>query len=109
MKEEDVSKIVFGTHEGHYEFLMMPFGLTNAPATSQRMMNDVFMSFLRTFVLMLFDDILVYNKTYFDHLEHLRLFFLNTLVQHKFFSKMSRCWFGVAEVDYLGHLILDYG
>jgi hypothetical protein len=35
MREEDISKITFTCHYGHYEFLVMTFGLTNAPATFQ--------------------------------------------------------------------------
>ena len=67
-------------------------------------MNDSFRPYLRRFVLVFFDDILVFSPTLELHLQHLRLV-LELLRQHQLYAKKSKCAFGCSEVENLGHII----
>jgi hypothetical protein len=86
----------------------MPFSLCNAPSTFQSPVNIVFHPFLRHFVLVFFDDILIYSKTWTAHLAHVDKV-LHILSQHQIFLKQYQFAFRALEVDYLGHIVAKYG
>jgi len=108
MKQEDEYKTAFKTHHGHYQFKVMPFGLTNAPATFQCIMNEVLAPFLRKFVMVFLDDILIYSPDLDSHLAHLEQV-LETLKTNQLYLKKSKCSFAQGQVEYLGHVISGRG
>ncbi|KAD3640471.1 hypothetical protein E3N88_29694 [Mikania micrantha] len=108
MHPDDIKKTAFRTHSGHYEFKVMPFGLTNAPSTFQAAMNDLFRPHLRHFILVFFDDILIYSRDKELHFHHLQTA-LELLHSQQFFAKASKCCFGQSKVLFLGHVVTAIG
>jgi hypothetical protein len=108
MDPADEYKTTFKTHHGHYQFKVMPFGLTSAPATFQCTMNSILEPFLRKFIIVFMDDILVYSGSLSDHAQHLKQV-LTQLRTHKFYAKLSKCVFAHLSLEYLGHIICTIG
>jgi hypothetical protein len=102
--EGDAWKTAFKTKQGLFEWLVMPFGLCNAPTTFMRVMNDIFRPFLDDFVIVYLDDILVFSRTWNEHVTHVKRV-LDVLKKEKLYVKLSKCDFGKTSLVYLGHIV----
>ena len=67
-----------------------------------------FSTFLRKFVIVFFDDILVYSSSVIDHIGHLELVF-DMLSSQNFYIKLSKCSFCQDKIEYLGHIVTVTG
>ena len=108
MNSSSKEKTAFVTHSGLYEFTTMPFGLCNAPGSFQRLMECVLRGLTWQIALIYLDDVLVYSRTFDDHLQHLRLVF-DRFRTSGLKLKPSKCHFGQKQVKYLGHVIIRDG
>ena len=81
---------------------------TNATTTFMGMMDDILRPFTNTFVVVYLDDILIYSKTWAEHLQHIQQV-LHTLRQHKLYANLEKCSFGMDRVHYLGYIIDQHG
>jgi hypothetical protein len=102
--EQDAWKTAFKTKQGLFERLVMPFGICNAPTTFMHVMNDVFRPFIDDFVIVYLNSILVFSRTWDEHVRHVKKV-LDTLQREKMYVKLSKCEFGKTAPVYLGHIL----
>jgi hypothetical protein len=86
----------------------MPFGLTNALSTFMRLINEVLHPFIDKFVVVYFNDILIYNKSLDEHTEHLRADFC-ALCEVRLFSNLEKCTFCTNQIAFLGYVVTPQG
>jgi hypothetical protein len=108
MKLGEEYKTAFQSHFGQFEFRVMAFGLTGAPGSFQDAMNTTPAPYLRRFVLVFFDDILIYSPNLTIHLDHLWLVF-ELPSKDPWKLKLSKCTFAQTQLAYLGHVINHAG
>ena len=104
MDPRDQHKTTFSTPFGLFEYTRMPMGLTSTPATFQRLMQTTMSDFIFQFLLVYLDDLLVYSKTFDEHLEYLERL-LRRVTETGLKLKLSKCQFPRRQVTYLGHTI----
>jgi len=86
----------------------MPFRLTNAPTSFQSLINNTLQEYLDDFVVAYLDDVLIFSKTYKEHVQHVRKV-LTKLREKGLPVKLEKCEFYKHEVPFLGYIISDQG
>lgn len=105
IRVQDREKTAFVTEGGHFQWNVLPFGLKISSAVFQRVLSSIIRrNDLSGFAINFIDDVLIFSRTFSEHLQHIRQF-LDAVVQEGFKLKLLKCKFAADSVDYLGHHI----
>ena len=105
---DDIEKTAFRTHRGLFQFRRMPFGLRNGPSIFQRVMQGILAPYLWIFCLVYIDDIVVYSKSYEEHIVHLDKV-LEAIEKAGITLSPSKCHLFYGSILLLGHKVSRLG
>ena len=105
---DDIEKTAFRTHRGLFQFRRMPFGLRNGPSIFQRVMQGILAPYLWIFCLVYIDDIVVYSKSYEEHIGHLDKV-LEAIEKAGITLSPSKCHLFYGSILLLGHKVSRLG
>ncbi|KAL7290500.1 hypothetical protein TKK_0015274 [Trichogramma kaykai] len=107
LKIQDRYKTAFVTQEGHFQWTCLPFGLKTSPAIFQRILSNIIRKYkLNDNAVNFIDDIIIFSKTFNDHLKHISGL-LEAILEEGFRLKFTKCKFARNYAKYLGHIISD--
>ena len=107
IKEEDKRKTAFICADGLYEWNVLAQGLKNSPPSFQRVMAEI-LTPCRQFSLVYIDDIVVFSRSFEEHLDHIRQL-LSILSTYNFQLNPPKCKLFQLKIDYLSHIISEGG
>lgn len=108
MDDEAKEKTAFRSHRGLWQFRRMPFGLRNGPSIFQRIMQGVLAPYLWLFTLVYIDDIVIFSKSWEDHLVHLDRV-LSAIAAARITLEPKKCFIGYSSILLLGHKVSRLG
>jgi len=104
IQEEECKKTAFRCHLGLWQFRRMPFGLWNGPSISQWLMQGILTPYLWLFTLVYINDIVVFSKSWEEHLNHLDLV-LGAIVKEGVTLSPSKCFIGYSSILLVGQKV----
>ena len=108
LAEEDIEKMAFRTHRGLFQFKHLPFGLCNGPSIFQRVMQGILAPYLWIFCLVYIDDIVIFSKSYEEHLVHLDKV-LEAIENTGITLSLKKCHLFYGSILLLGHKVSRLG
>jgi transposase InsO family protein len=105
IRKSDRYKTAFITQHGHYEYNKLPFGLKISPAVFQRILSGILeRRELTEFSVNYLDDILIFSRSFDEHLEHIHRLF-SAIYEEGFRLNFNKCNFARSSIPYLGHIL----